>query len=89
MAADVIERALMIGWDARELIDLQRGKPHDNSARAGLVYSLRPNDSVSSIHDGGCAIAIAGGSVPHLRRRVPLIDSICLPWTLTEPTHGP
>ena len=86
MAADVIERALILGWDARELVGLQRAKPHDHPARAGLVYSVRPGDSVSSVHDAGCAITIAGSNVRHIWRRVPLTDSVCLPWTLTEPT---
>lgn len=88
MAADVIERALMLGWDARELIGLQRAKPHDHPARAGLVYSMRPGDSVASVHDAGCAIIVGGGSVPHLWRRSTLTDSICFPWTLTEPRRG-
>jgi hypothetical protein len=82
MAADVIERALILGWDVRELIGLQRAKPHDHPARAGLVYSVRPGDRVASIHDAGCAIAIAGSNLAHLWRRVPLADEICLPWEL-------
>ncbi|SEP51123.1 hypothetical protein SAMN02990966_07870 [Rhodospirillales bacterium URHD0017] len=80
--AGTIERALMLGWDVRELVGLQRAKPHDHPMRAGLVYSLRPSDSVPSIHDAGCAIAIAGGNVRHIWRRAPLPSdgSICLPW---------
>jgi hypothetical protein len=84
--AGTIERALILGWDARELIGLQLAKPHDHQARAGLVYSMCEGDTVSSVHDAGCAIVVAGDRVPHLWRRVPLTDSICLPWTLTEPT---
>jgi hypothetical protein len=82
------ERALILGWDVRELVGVQRAKPHDSPARAGLVYSMRPGDTVPSIHDAGCAIAIAGTNVRHVWRRCPLPDSICLPWTLTEPSRG-
>jgi hypothetical protein len=88
MDAGTIERALILGWDARELVGLHRAKPHDHPARAGLVYSLRVGDSVSSVHDAGCAIVVAGGPAPHLWRRGPLTDSIFLPWTLTEPCLG-
>jgi hypothetical protein len=86
MDAGTIERALILGWDARELIGLQRVKPHDDPSRAGLVYSMRPSDAVSDIRDTGCAIAIAGTNVRHLWRRVPLPAdrSICLPWELGE-----
>ena len=82
MAADVIERALILGWDVRELVGVWRFKPHDKPSRAGLLFSLRPGDSVTSIHDAGCAIAIAGSAVPHMWRRIPLPDdgSILPPW---------
>ena len=64
---------------------LECGERH-HQARAGLVYSMREGDAVSSVRDAGCAIVVAGDRVPHLWRRAPLTDSICLPWTLTEPT---
>jgi hypothetical protein len=69
MDAGTIERALILGWDARELVGLQRAKPHDHQSRAGLVYSMRPGDAVSDIRDTGCAIAIAGSNVRHIWRR--------------------
>jgi hypothetical protein len=82
MAAGTIERALILGWDAREMIGLQRANPHDDPSRAGLVYSMRPGDAVPDIRDTGCAIAIAGTNVRHIWRRAPLpVDStIRLPW---------
>ena len=85
MDAGTVERALILGWDARELIGLQRAKPHDHPAFAGLVYSMHKGDAVSDIRDTGCAIAIAGTNVRHIWRRCPLPSdgSICLPWELS------
>jgi hypothetical protein len=34
MESGAAERALILGWDARELIGLHRAKPHDHPARA-------------------------------------------------------
>ena len=81
---DVVEAALIRGWHPLELIGVSRAKPHDHPARAGLIFSLRPGDTVPSIHDLGCAIAVAGSSVRHIWRRMPLPsdDSIILPWEL-------
>lgn len=89
MDAGTIERALILGWDVRELIGLQRAQPHDHPSRAGLVYSMRPGDTVPSIHDAGCSIATAGTNVRHIWRRAPLAAAICLPWELKEELgHG-
>jgi hypothetical protein len=82
MDAGTIERALILGWDARELVGLQRAKPHDHQSRAGLVYSMRLGDAVSDIRDTGCAIAIAETNVRHIWRRAPLDAAIWLPWEL-------
>ncbi|MGD9879456.1 MAG: hypothetical protein AB7F22_15090 [Reyranella sp.] len=82
--SDVIEAALMRGWYPVELIGVSRTKPHDHPARAGLIYSMHPGDTVPSIHDEGCVIAVAGSNVRHIWRRVPLPndDSVILPWEL-------
>jgi hypothetical protein len=79
-----VERALILGWDLRELIGVQRARPHDNPFTAGLVFSLRYGDRVEGISDNGCGIVPAGSKVRHLWRRSPLPadDSICLPWEL-------
>ena len=77
---------MILGWDARELIGLQRAKPHDHQARAGLIYSMRPGDTVSNVRDAGLRHRVAGTNVRHLWRRAPLDAAICLPWELTEPT---
>jgi hypothetical protein len=86
MASGAIERALILGWDARELIGVQRAKPHDNPSLAGLVFSLPPGDRVEGISDNGCAIIPAGANLPHLWRRAPAPTdhSICLPWELAK-----
>jgi len=86
LAADVIERALILGWHPLELIGVSRAKPHDHPARAGLFFSLRPGETVPSVHDGGCVIAVAGSNVRHIWRRMPLPDdgSLCLPWELRK-----
>jgi hypothetical protein len=88
MESGAVERALILGWDVRELIGLHRAKPHDHPARAGLVYSMRLGDRVVDVCAADCAIAIAGTNVRHIWRRVPLEDSICLPWTLKELPYG-
>jgi len=84
MDSDVIERALILGWHPLELIGVSRPEPHDHPARAGLIFSLRPGDTVPSLHDEGCAIAVGGSNVRHIWRRSPLPfdDSIILPWEL-------
>ena len=83
LAADVITRALIAGWDVRELVGVWRFRPHDHPFHAGLIFSMRPGDMVPSIHDAGCAVA--GSNVRHIWRRLPLPDdgSVCLPWELT------
>jgi hypothetical protein len=88
MAADVIERALILGWEARELVGVQCVAPHDHAARAGLIFSLRPGDTVPDVRRSGCAIAIAGTNVRHIWRRSPLDAATCLPWELKESNHG-
>ncbi|WP_147156603.1 hypothetical protein [Reyranella soli] len=84
MDGGTVERSLILGWDARELIGVQRAKPHDNPFVAGLVFSLRQGDRVEAVSDNGCAIVPACSNVRHLWRRAPLAadDSICLPWEL-------
>jgi hypothetical protein len=80
--AGVIEKALALGWDARELIGVCRAAPHDSPSRAGLIFSMRPGDTVTDIRRAGCIIAYA--TVRHIWKRVPLpVDgSIVLPWQL-------
>lgn len=83
--SDLVEAALIRGWHPMELIGVSRAKPYDHPTRAGLIYSMRPGDMVPSIHDAGCAIAVAGTNVRHIWRRLPLPGdgSVCLPWELT------
>jgi hypothetical protein len=84
--AGVVEKTLALGWDARELIGICRGAPHDSPSRAGLIFSLRPGDTVTDVRRAGCIIAYA--TVRHIWKRVPLPadGSIVLPWQLgTQP----
>jgi hypothetical protein len=80
IAADMIEQALILGWDARELIGLQRCRPYDHPLRAGLIFSLRFGDTVRDVSRAGCVIAY--GNVRHIWRRCRLDASIMLPWDL-------
>jgi hypothetical protein len=81
LRAGVVEKALGLGWDARELIGVCRAAPHDSPSRAGLIFSMRPGDAVTDVRRTGCIIA----TVRHIWKRVPLPadGSICLPWELT------
>jgi hypothetical protein len=86
LRAGVIEKALQLGWDTRELIGVCRAAPHDSPSRAGLIFSLKPGDTVTDVRRAGCIIAYA--TVRHIWKRVPLPvdDSIMLPWQLgTQP----
>jgi hypothetical protein len=80
--AGVVDRALGFGWDARELIGVCRAPPDDSPSRAGLIFSMRPGDTVTDVRRTGCIIAY--GTVRHIWKRVPLpVDgSVCLPWEL-------
>ena len=80
VAAGAIDAALRLGWDVRELIGLQRFRPYDHPLRAGLSFSLRPDDVVQDVSRAGCIIAY--GNVRHIWRRRPLDASIMLPWDL-------
>jgi hypothetical protein len=82
LAAGVVEKALGLGWDARELVGVCRAPPHDSPSRAGLIWSVKPGDTVPDVRRTGGIIAY--GNVRHIWKRVPLpVDgSICLPWEL-------
>jgi hypothetical protein len=80
LRAGVVEKALRLGWDARELVGICRSPPHDSPSRAGLVWSLRPDDTVPDVRRSGCIIAIAGSNVRHIWKRAPIGADICLPW---------
>jgi hypothetical protein len=83
LRAGVVEKALALGWDARELIGVCRSAPHDSPSRAGLIFSMRPGDTVTDVRRAGCIIAYA--TVRHIWKRVPLPadGSLCMPWELT------
>jgi hypothetical protein len=75
-------QALASGWRLVEIIGVQTDLPHDLPTRAGLVFSVRPGDSIRSLHPDGCIIAYS--TVRHIWKRVPLPVNgpICLPWEL-------
>jgi hypothetical protein len=77
------DKALGLDWDARELIGVCRAAPHDSPSRAGLIFSMRPGDTVTDVRRAGCIIAY--GTVRHIWKRVPLPAdrSLCMPWELT------
>jgi hypothetical protein len=39
LRAGVVEKALALGWDARELIGVCRAAPHNSPSRAGLIHA--------------------------------------------------
>lgn len=82
MVAGVIDKALRLGWDAREIIGVCRSQPHDSPSRAGLIWSVKPGDTVPDVRRSGCIIAYS--TVRHIWKRAPLPadGSICLPWEL-------
>jgi hypothetical protein len=82
MADGGLVKALQLGWDDRELIGVQRARPHDSPSHAGLIWSLRPGDTVPDVRRSGCIIAY--GNVRHIWKRTPLGESICLPWELAK-----
>jgi hypothetical protein len=84
MRAGTIEKALGLGWDAREIIGVCRSRPHDSPSLAGLIWSVRSGDTVLDVRRSGCIIAY--GNVRHIWKRVPLPPdgSICLPWELAK-----
>lgn len=75
-------KALEQGWEAFDLLGVQRLPPHDAPHVAGLVFSMRPDDVVTDVRRAGCIIA--SGNVRHIWKRRPLLagGSICLPWEL-------
>lgn len=80
MESGAIAKALELGWDALELVGVQRTPPHDAPYRAGLIFSLWPSDSVSDVRRAGCAITYRSGR--HIWLRRPLAPDTCLPWEL-------
>jgi hypothetical protein len=54
LASGIAAKALGLGWDARELIGVQRARPHDTPNRAGLIFSMRPGDTVPDVRRSGC-----------------------------------
>jgi hypothetical protein len=83
--AGVVEKALVLGWDARELIGVCRAAPHDSPSRAGLIWSVKPGDTVPDVRRSGCILA--HGNVRHIWKRAPIGADICLPWELGEVTR--
>jgi hypothetical protein len=84
MRSGAVAKALELGWDARELIGVQRRQPHDAPHCAGLIFSMRAGDTVTDVRRSGCLISYS--NVRHIWKRVPLPadGSICLPWELAK-----
>ncbi len=90
MESGAVAKALEQGWDARELVGVQRTPPHDAPHMAGLIFSLWRDDIVTDVRRTGCVIAYSGGRHIWLRRPLPSADSTCLPWELQRRLHeGP
>ena len=80
MAADVVELALIRGWHPFELIGVQRTRPHDHPWCAGLIFSMRPGDTVRDVRTSGCIIAY--GNVRHIWKRSGSVAGLVFPWEL-------
>jgi hypothetical protein len=82
MRAGTIDKALGLGWDVRELIGVCRSQPHDSPSLAGLIWSVKPGDTVPDVRGSGCIIAYR--NVRHIWKRAPIAADICLPWELVK-----
>jgi hypothetical protein len=82
MRAGTIDKALGLGWDVREIIGVCRAAPHDSPSLAGLIWSVKPGDTVPDVRRAGCIIAYA--NVRHIWKRTPIAAAICLPWELAK-----
>ena len=82
LRSGAVAKALGLGWDVREIIGVQRRQPHDAPHCAGLIFSMKPGDSVNDVRRAGAIIAY--GTIRHIWKRVPLPadGSIVLPWQL-------
>jgi hypothetical protein len=94
LISGVVDKALALGWDARELIGVCRGPPHDSPSRAGLIWSVKPGDTVPDVRRSGCIIAY--GNVRHIWKRAPIGADTRLaffdpewPWRKTRLMTGP
>ena len=83
VATGAASEALAAGWTPQELCGVSSRRPHDHPDRAGLIFSMRPGDTVTDVRRAGCIIAY--GTVRHIWKRVPLPadGSLCMPWELT------
>jgi hypothetical protein len=82
VAIGAASEAIVAGWTPHELCGVSIRPPHDSPSRAGLIFSMRPGDTVSDIRRAGCIITY--GTVRHIWERVPLPadGSVCLPWEI-------
>ena len=80
LRAGVVEKALTLGWDSRELVGVCRRQPHNLPSRAGLIWSVKPGDTVLDVRRSACIIAY--GNVRHIWKRAPIGADVCLPWEL-------
>ena len=85
LRAGVVEKALALGWDVRELVGVCRAPPHNSPSRAGLIWSVKPGGTVPDVRRSGCIIAY--GNVRHIWKRAPIGADICLPWDMAKPAR--
>jgi hypothetical protein len=83
LATGAASKALAARWTPQELCGVSSRRPHDHPDQAGLIWSMRPGDTITDVRRAGCIIAY--GTVRHLWKRVPLPaePSLCMPWELT------
>jgi hypothetical protein len=67
------------GWHPLDVLGVQRQEPNDHPSGAGLIFSMRPGETVRAIGPLGCEITTYTG--PHLWRRVALSGAVA-PWEL-------
>jgi hypothetical protein len=83
VATGAASEAFAAGWTPQQLCGVSSRRPHDSPSRAGLIFSMKPGDTVTDVRRAGCIIAYA--TVRHIWKRVPLPadGSLCMPWELT------
>ena len=80
MATGAASEALAAGWTPQELWGVSGRRPHDDPDHAGLIFNLKPGDTVTDVRRAGAIIAY--GTTRHVWKRVPVNGSIVFPWQL-------
>jgi hypothetical protein len=82
VATEAASEALAAGWTLQELCGVSGPWPYDHPDHAGLIFSMRPGDTVTDVRRIGAVIVY--GTRRHIWKRIPPDRSIALPWQLVD-----